>query len=127
MKYEQLGSSNLMVPEIGPGHLAILRWTRTIAARGRTGRKPDRHRRDVPHRGPAVGEAIGGIRDQVIVATKVLGSHLRYDEVLKAAEQRPAPAGRGPHRPVPNPLAQPSGADCRNHARHGPAWCPTAR
>ena len=35
----------------------------------------------------AVGEAIAGIRDKVIVATKVLGSNLRYDEVLKAAEK----------------------------------------
>ena len=33
-----------------------------------------------------MGDAIAGIRDRVIVATKVLGSHLRYDEVLRAAE-----------------------------------------
>ena len=34
----------------------------------------------------AVGEAIKGLRDQVFLATKVLSSHLRYDEVLRAAE-----------------------------------------
>ncbi|HWP58678.1 MAG TPA: aldo/keto reductase [Candidatus Acidoferrales bacterium] len=33
-----------------------------------------------------VGEAIKGIRDKVFVATKVTGTHLRYDEVLRAAE-----------------------------------------
>jgi diketogulonate reductase-like aldo/keto reductase len=33
-----------------------------------------------------VGEAIKGVRDKVFVATKVSGSHLRHDEVLKAAE-----------------------------------------
>ena len=33
-----------------------------------------------------VGQAISGIRDQVFLASKVLGSHLRYDQVMKAAE-----------------------------------------
>ena len=33
-----------------------------------------------------VGEAVRGIRDKVFVASKVLGSHLRYDEVLRAAD-----------------------------------------
>jgi diketogulonate reductase-like aldo/keto reductase len=32
-----------------------------------------------------VGEAIRGLRERVFVATKVTGSHLRYDEVLRAA------------------------------------------
>lgn len=32
-----------------------------------------------------VGEAIRGRRERVFVATKVTGSHLRYDDVLKAA------------------------------------------
>ena len=35
----------------------------------------------------AVGEAIAGIREQVFLATKVLGSNLRYDAVLQAAER----------------------------------------
>ena len=39
------------------------------------------------HTEDAVGEAIDGIRDQVFVATKVLGSNLRYDQVLRAADQ----------------------------------------
>ena len=33
-----------------------------------------------------VGEAVKGQRQQVFIATKVLGNHLRYDEVLRAAE-----------------------------------------
>ena len=36
---------------------------------------------------PVVGEAIREQRDRVFLATKVSGNHLRYDEVLKAAEQ----------------------------------------
>lgn len=36
---------------------------------------------------PVVGEAIRGQRDRVFLATKVSGNHLRYDQVLKAAEQ----------------------------------------
>ncbi|MFQ5851145.1 MAG: aldo/keto reductase [Candidatus Binatia bacterium] len=33
-----------------------------------------------------VGEAVMGQRDRVFIATKVSGNHLRYDEVLEAAE-----------------------------------------
>ena len=86
MNYERLGSTSLMVPEIGLGT-----WRYTGG--------PDPLRRgaelganlidtaEMYRTEAAVGEAIAGIRDQVIVATKVLGSHLRYDEVLRAAEQ----------------------------------------
>jgi diketogulonate reductase-like aldo/keto reductase len=35
---------------------------------------------------PEVGEAIRGQRARVCLATKVAGSHLRYDDVLRAAE-----------------------------------------
>lgn len=34
-----------------------------------------------------VGEAIKGQREKVFIATKVSGNHLRYDEVLKAADE----------------------------------------
>ncbi len=34
-----------------------------------------------------VGEAVAGRREDVFVATKVLGGHLKYDQVLQAAEQ----------------------------------------
>ena len=39
------------------------------------------------HTEDAVGHAVEGIRDQVFIATKVLGSNLRYDQVLNAAEK----------------------------------------
>ena len=35
----------------------------------------------------AVGRAVKGIRDQVFIATKVLGSSLRHDQVLRSAEK----------------------------------------
>ena len=35
----------------------------------------------------AVGRAVKGLRDRVFIATKVLGSHLRHDQVMRAAEQ----------------------------------------
>ena len=86
MNYEQLGSSGLMVPEIG---LGTWRYTggpeplrRGVELGANLIDTAEMYRTEA-----AVGEAIAGIRDQVIVATKVLGSHLRYDEVLKASEQ----------------------------------------
>ena len=86
MNYERLGSSSLMVPEIG---LGTWRYTggpeplrRGVELGANLIDTAEMYRTEA-----AVGEAIAGIRDQVIVATKVLGSHLRYDEVLKAAEQ----------------------------------------
>ncbi|MDE2785165.1 MAG: aldo/keto reductase [Chloroflexota bacterium] len=86
MNYERLGSSSLMVPEIG---LGTWRYTggpeplrRGVELGANLIDTAEMYRTEA-----AVGEAIAGIRDQVIVATKVLGSHLRYDEVLRAAEQ----------------------------------------
>ena len=86
MKYERLGTSDVMVPEIG---LGTWRYTggpeplrRGVELGANLIDTAEMYRTEA-----AVGEAIVGIRDQVVVATKVLGSHLRYDEVLKAAEQ----------------------------------------
>ena len=86
MNYERLGSSSLMIPEIG---LGTWRYTggpeplrRGVELGANLIDTAEMYRTE-----GAVGEAIDGIRDRVIVATKVLGSHLRYDEVLKAAEQ----------------------------------------
>ena len=39
------------------------------------------------HTEDAVGHAVEGIRDQVFIATKVLGSTLRYDQVMAAADR----------------------------------------
>ncbi len=86
MNYERLGSSNLMVPEIGLGTWRYSGGPEPLRRGVELGANlidtAEMYRTEA-----AVGEAISGIRDQVIVATKVLGSHLRYDEVLKAAEQ----------------------------------------
>ena len=86
MNYERLGSSSLMVPEIGLGTWRYSGGSEALRRGVELGANlidtAEMYRTEA-----AVGEAIYGIRDQVIVATKVLGSHLRYDEVLKAAEQ----------------------------------------
>ncbi len=86
MNYERLGSSSLMIPEIG---LGTWRYTggpeplrRGVELGANLIDTAEMYRTE-----GAVGAAIAGIRDEVIVATKVLGSHLRYDEVLRAAEQ----------------------------------------
>ena len=85
MEYKELGNTGVMLPEIGLG---------TWKYRG----GPEPLRRGIElgatlidtaemyRTEDAVGEAIRGIRERVFVATKVLGSHLRYDEVLRAAE-----------------------------------------
>lgn len=86
MNYERLGSTDVIVPEIG---LGTWRYTggpeplrRGVALGANLIDTAEMYRTEA-----AVGGAIAGIRDRVIVATKVLGSHLRYDEVLKAADQ----------------------------------------
>ena len=86
MEYRELGATGVMIPEVGLG---------TWKYRG----GPEPLRRGIElgatlidtaemyRTEDAVGQAIRGIRDQVFVATKVLGSNLRYDDVLRAAEK----------------------------------------
>ena len=85
MESKRLGASGLMAPEIGLGT-----WRYTGG--------PDPLRRGIElganlidtaemyRTEDAVGAAIAGIRDGVLVATKVLGSNLGYDAVLRAAD-----------------------------------------
>ena len=86
MEYKELGRTGVMIPEVGLG---------TWKYRG----GPEPLRRGIElgatlidtaemyRTEDAVGQAIRGIRDRVFVATKVLGSNLRYDDVMRAAEK----------------------------------------
>lgn len=85
MELKQLGDTGMVVPEIGLG---------TWKYRG--GVEPLRRgielgaylidTAEMYRTEDVVGQAVKGIRDQVFVATKVSGGHLRYDDVLRAAE-----------------------------------------
>lgn len=86
MELKELGSTGVMLPEIGLGT-----WKYT------GGVEPLRQGIDLGaflidtaemyRNEDVVGRAVKGRRERVFLATKVLGSHLRYDEVLRAAEQ----------------------------------------
>jgi diketogulonate reductase-like aldo/keto reductase len=85
MELKPLGNTNVMVPEIGLG-----------AWKYRGGVEPLRHgltlgaclidTAEIYGTEDIVGRAIQGRREQVFLATKVSGSHLRHDDVLRAAE-----------------------------------------
>lgn len=85
MEQRQLGNTTALIPEIGVGvwrygggvdplRAAIKLGATLIDTAEAYGTEK------------TVGEAIKGIRDQVFLATKVSGSHLHHDDVLKAAE-----------------------------------------
>lgn len=85
MEYRQLGSSGVQVPEVGLGM-----W------QYRGGVEPLRRgielgatlldTAEIYRTEDVAGQAIQGLRDRVFVATKVSGDHLKYDQVLKAAD-----------------------------------------
>ena len=86
MEFKQLGATGVMIPEIG---LGTWRYTggpeplrRGIELGANLIDTAEMYRTE-----GAVGEAIAGIREKVFVATKVLGSNLRYDDVLRAADR----------------------------------------
>ena len=86
MQYKPLGSSTVMLPEIG---LGTWRYTggpeplrRGVELGANLIDTAEMYRTE-----DAVGEAVAGIRERVFIATKVLGSNLRYDAVLRAADQ----------------------------------------
>ena len=86
METKLLGPTAVAVPEIG---LGTWRYTggseplrRGVALGANLIDTAEMYRTE-----DAVGAALDGIRGQVVVATKVLGGNLRYDAVLRAAEQ----------------------------------------
>jgi len=86
MELKNLGSTSLMVPEIGMGtwkHSGgpepLLRGIYLGAYLIDTA---EMYRNE-----EEVGKAIAARRSKIILATKVLDSHLRYDQVLRAADE----------------------------------------
>ncbi len=85
MELKRLGNTEVMVPEIG---LGVWKY--------RGGVEPLRRgielgaflidTAEMYRTEDVVGQAVKNIRDRVFIATKVSGGHLRYDEVLRAAE-----------------------------------------
>lgn len=85
MELKRLGQTEVMIPEIGLG-----------AWKYRGGTEPLRRGVDlgaflidtaeIYGTEGVVGQAIDAIRDQVFLASKVSGQHLRQDEVMRAAE-----------------------------------------
>jgi diketogulonate reductase-like aldo/keto reductase len=85
MEVKALGNTSVMVPEIGIG---VWRYSGGIEPllRGIEQGAYLIDTAEVYGTEDVVGRAIRGIRDRVFIATKVSGQHLRYDEVLRAAE-----------------------------------------
>ena len=85
METKELGGTGVTVPEIGLGTWGYRGGVEPLRRGVQLGARlidtAENYRTE-----DAVGEAIEGIRDQVFIATKVSSGHLRYDDVLRAAE-----------------------------------------
>ena len=85
MELKPLGNTNVMVPEIG---LGVWRYSGGVEPL-RQGVELGAFLIDTAEvygTEDVVGQAIKGIRDRVFLATKVSPDHLRYDDLLRAAE-----------------------------------------
>lgn len=85
MEYKQLGAAGEMVPEIGIG---VWRYTGGVEPL-RRGVELGANLIDTAEiygTEDVVGKAIHGLATRVFVASKVSGSHLGYDDVMRAAE-----------------------------------------
>ena len=85
MELKELGKTGVMVPEIGIG---VWRYSGGVEPL-RTGLSMGALLIDTAEiygTEDVVGHAISGMRERVFVATKVSGQHLKYDQVLRAAE-----------------------------------------
>jgi diketogulonate reductase-like aldo/keto reductase len=85
MERKQLGGTGIMVPEIGTG---VWRYSGGVEPLRRAIELGAFLIDTAEMYGTenVVGEAVKSIRERVFIATKVSGDHLRYDDVLRAAE-----------------------------------------
>ena len=86
VEFKELGKSGVQLPEIGLGTWQYNGGTEPILkALSLDARLIDTA--EMYGTEGIVGEAAKGQRERLFIATKVSGNHLRYDEVLKAAEE----------------------------------------
>lgn len=85
MEFKRLGNTDVMVPEIGLGVWKYRGGVEPLRKGIELGATlidtAEMYRTE-----DIVGQAVKDIRDQVFIASKVSGSHLQYDAVLRAAE-----------------------------------------
>mgnify|MGYP001160978874 CR=1 FL=1 len=86
MEYKKLGRTDVMIPTIGLGTWkytgGVMPLRRGIDLGANLIDTAEMYKTE-----DAVGDAISGIRNQVLVATKVSGSHITYDEIMRAAKR----------------------------------------
>jgi diketogulonate reductase-like aldo/keto reductase len=85
MEFKELGKTGIRVPEIGVGVWRYSGGVEPLRAGIAMGAVLI-DTAEVYGTEEVVGQAISGMRERVFIATKVSGQHLRYDEVLRAAE-----------------------------------------
>jgi len=85
MELKRLGNTNIMVPEIGLGVWQYRGGVEPLRRGIELGAflidTAEMYRTE-----DVVGQAVKDLRERVFIATKVSGSHLHYDAVLRAAE-----------------------------------------
>lgn len=86
MNYKELGATGVMVPEIGLGTWQYRGGVEPLAKGLALGAFLI-DTAEMYGTEEVVGEAIRSQRDQVFLASKVSGNHLRYDDVVRAAEE----------------------------------------
>lgn len=86
MQQRELGATGVMVPEVGLGTWRYKGGPAPLS-RGLDLGATLIDTAEIYGTEGVVGEAIRGRREQVFLATKVSGRHLRYDQVIKAANE----------------------------------------
>lgn len=85
MEYTTLGNTAVMIPEVGLGTWKYKGGVEPLR-RGIELGATLIDTAEIYRTEDIVGEAIQGIRDRIVLATKVSGGNLRHDDVLRAAE-----------------------------------------